>query len=102
MYFNNGLYNLYLWEDIKDYAKLYFIYTTQSSLLISNYAIRTDDYMEDIGNFPLWNNDLFEKYNTLAKKDKNLIIGGRLAEYKYYDMDKVIVSAIEAVRREIN
>lgn len=61
MYFDNGLYHLYLWEDIKDYAKLYFIYTTKSSLLISNYAIRTDDIIEDLGNFPLWNTDLFEK-----------------------------------------
>ena len=48
------------------------------------------------------NNQLYEKYRTLAKKNENLILGGRLAEYKYYDMDKVIASAIEAARRELS
>ena len=39
------------------------------------------------------NQELYEKYAALAKKEKNVIFGGRLAEYKYYDMDKVIESA---------
>lgn len=33
---------------------------------------------------------LFEKYSTIAMKEKNIIFGGRLAEYKYYDMDDII------------
>ncbi len=41
------------------------------------------------------NNNLAEKYKELAKKEKNVIFGGRLAEYKYYDMDDVIKSAFE-------
>lgn len=40
------------------------------------------------------NNNLAEKYKELAKKEKNVIFGGRLAEYKYYDMDDVIKSAM--------
>lgn len=36
------------------------------------------------------NNKLYEKYRELAEKEKNVIFGGRLGEYKYYDMDKVI------------
>lgn len=36
------------------------------------------------------NNKLFGRYATLSKRDRNVIFGGRLAEYKYYDMDKVI------------
>ena len=41
------------------------------------------------------NNKLAEKYRELASKEKNVIFGGRLAEYKYYDMDDVIKRAME-------
>ncbi len=40
------------------------------------------------------NNLLADKYRELAKKEKNIIFGGRLAEYKYYDMDDVIRKAL--------
>lgn len=40
------------------------------------------------------NQELYVKYKTLAEKEKHVIFGGRLGEYKYYDMDKVIVSAL--------
>lgn len=43
------------------------------------------------------NNSLFEKYKNLAKNEKNVIFGGRLGNYKYYDMDKVIIAALELV-----
>ena len=39
------------------------------------------------------NNELAEKYRELASKEENVIFGGRLAEYKYYDMDDVIKRA---------
>ena len=48
------------------------------------------------------NNTLFEKYQQLAMKQENVIFGGRLGEYKYYDMDKVIESALSKVRTELN
>ncbi len=38
---------------------------------------------------------LYEKYKALADNTPNVIFGGRLGEYKYYDMDKVILSALE-------
>ena len=41
------------------------------------------------------NNALAEKYRALAEKETNVIFGGRLAEYKYYDMDDVIKKALE-------
>ncbi len=41
------------------------------------------------------NNELAEKYRDLAKKEEKVIFGGRLAEYKYYDMDDVIKRAFE-------
>lgn len=41
------------------------------------------------------NGDLYEKYKVLATKEEKVIFGGRLGEYKYYDMDAVIASALE-------
>ena len=46
------------------------------------------------------NQELYRKYEELAKRERNVIFGGRLAEYRYYDMDKVIRSALEAAKRE--
>ena len=46
------------------------------------------------------NTELFNKYKQLADEKKNMLFGGRLAEYKYYDMDKVIASALELTDRE--
>ena len=46
------------------------------------------------------NNVLYSKYKALADQEKRVIFGGRLGEYKYYDMDKVIEAALLAVDRE--
>lgn len=46
------------------------------------------------------NQQLYEKYAALAVKESNVIFGGRLAEYKYYDMDDVIKSALVCVEME--
>ena len=43
------------------------------------------------------NQELFLKYKEIADSEENVIFGGRLAEYKYYDMDKVIESALNKV-----
>lgn len=40
------------------------------------------------------NNELYRKYKKLADSEKKVIFGGRLGEYKYYDMDTVIASAL--------
>ena len=47
------------------------------------------------------NNELFEKYKALADKEENVIFGGRLGNYKYYDMDKLIIAALEAVEKYV-
>ncbi len=47
------------------------------------------------------NNALFTKYQELASKRKDIIFGGRLGMYRYYDMDKVIEEALECVHREL-
>ena len=41
------------------------------------------------------NNALFAKYKELADKESNVVFGGRLGNYKYYDMDKVIRAALD-------
>lgn len=46
------------------------------------------------------NNELANRYKELAAKKKNVIFGGRLAEYKYYDMDDVIKSAFDTYKNE--
>lgn len=47
------------------------------------------------------NNELYSKYEELAKEDKKVIFGGRLGQYKYFDMDKVIVEALKCVEKEL-
>lgn len=54
-----------VWDVIETYAQLYFIYTIQSSYILSNYSIRTDNLISDLGNFPLWNTDFFESDSRL-------------------------------------
>ena len=46
------------------------------------------------------NQALYQKYAELAAREKNVIFGGRLAEYKYYDMDDVIKSALACAKKE--
>lgn len=45
------------------------------------------------------NQKLYCQYAALAAEEKNVIFGGRLAEYKYYDMDDVIASALDMVKK---
>lgn len=43
--------------------------------------------------------ETFKKYRLLAEKEKNVIIGGRLGDYAYYDMDKTILAALKCFQR---
>ena len=47
------------------------------------------------------NGALYKKYKELADKEENVIFGGRLGEYKYYDMDAVIASVLERCEKEL-
>lgn len=46
------------------------------------------------------NNRLYKEYSKLAIEEEHVIFGGRLGQYQYYNMDQVIASALEAVKRE--
>ena len=48
------------------------------------------------------NNQLYQRYAALAEREPDVLFGGRLGEYKYYDMDKVIASALGFAARELN
>lgn len=47
------------------------------------------------------NGKLYQEYKKLAEDEKNVIFGGRLGEYKYYDMDTVIASALDLCEKEL-
>ena len=47
------------------------------------------------------NDSLYRQYEELSKNEKNVLFGGRLGQYKYYDMDKVIAAALEMCDNEL-
>ena len=47
------------------------------------------------------NNKLYEEYKKLSMNEKNVIFGGRLGSYSYYDMDKTVEKALELVKEEL-
>lgn len=59
--YNNGLETVDVWKVLEDYAQLYFIYIMECSLIVSNYSVRTDNVLQDLGNFPIWNTELFKR-----------------------------------------
>ena len=48
------------------------------------------------------NNAMYQKYKELADQQEHVIFGGRLAEYRYYDMHQVIASALECVKKTLD
>jgi len=56
------------------YCKLYFIYIFQSSMIVSNYAIRSDKSFQDLGNLPLWDYDFFrtDSAHSLDRENSNV------------------------------
>ena len=49
-----------MFDIMKTYAKLYFIYIMESSLILANYSVRTDGHLMSEGHFPIWNTELFQ------------------------------------------
>ncbi len=47
------------------------------------------------------NNSLFARYQEMAQKEENVIFGGRLGGYRYYDMDKVVEAALALAEKEL-
>jgi len=69
------------------------IHQLNKTVISKEYSEEWDETKE--GYYPIndeKNNNLYKKYKELADKEKNVIFGGRLAEYKYYDMKDIIES----------
>lgn len=82
----------------------HFEFGTQPKTVISReYSDKWDKSKEPYYPINNENNDtLYQKYKQLADMDEKIIFGGRLGQYKYYDMDKVIEEALKLVKRELN
>jgi UDP-galactopyranose mutase len=81
----------------------HFEFGTQQKTVISR-EYSADWRVGDEAYYPVNNEEnqqLYLRYRALAEGEKNVLFGGRLGEYKYYDMDKVIASALDAVKREL-
>ena len=66
--YNSGLKEETLFEVLETYAQLYFIYVIESSLIVSNYAIREDNVLITEGNFPMWNTDFFSRQKKESRR----------------------------------
>lgn len=79
----------------------HFEFGTQPKTVVTKeYSVAWSEGMEPY--YPVndeRNQELYQKYQKLAKEESHVIFGGRLAEYKYYDMDKVIESAMKIFSR---
>lgn len=64
----NGLFDV-----LETYASAYFIYVIESSLIVSNYSIRTDNLMLNSGNFPLWLTDFFPKNRRTESRHAHIL-----------------------------
>jgi UDP-galactopyranose mutase len=77
--------------------------TQPKSVITKEYSVDWSEGMEPY--YPVndgKNQELFQRYAALAEKEDQVIFGGRLGEYKYYDMDKVIESAMNRAEKELS
>ena len=59
--YNDELKLTHLYEAIEDYVCAYLVYTVKTTLIFANYSIRVDSILDDLGNFPLRNNDFMSR-----------------------------------------
>ena len=62
-----------LFDVLETYAQAYFIYIMQSSLIVANYSIRTDNAQIDKGNFPLWLTDFFSERGRVHSRHAHIL-----------------------------
>ena len=77
--------------------------TQKKTVVTKEYPLEWDETREPY--YPVnddKNGGLYKKYKKLAQEEQDVIFGGRLAEYKYYDMHQVIASALKTVKKEFN
>lgn len=77
------------------------VYNSSKTLISKEYSTEWKDGMEPY--YPVnddRNNSLYCQYKALADKEKRVIFGGRLAEYRYYDMHQIVECLLERFRSE--
>ena len=77
------------------------VYSLPKTVISREYSVEWKDRMEPY--YPVndqRNSDLYARYKTLADKEENVIFGGRLAEYRYYDMAPVIGAVFNLFEKE--
>ncbi len=77
------------------------VYANPKTIISKEFSTEWEDGMEPY--YPVndsRNSELYKKYKALAEDKKNVIFGGRLAEYKYYDMAPVIESVFKLFENE--
>lgn len=62
-----------LFDVLETYAQAYFIYVIQSSLIMANYSIRSDNVMMDEGNFPMWLSDFFPNTHRMNSRHAHIL-----------------------------
>lgn len=67
MYYYNGLHDEYIFDVLCNYTKALLVYITKTSLILSNYPIKTDDILIENGKFPFWITDFFSKDKKLKE-----------------------------------
>lgn len=78
------------------------VYSNSKTVISREFSVEWKEGMEPY--YPVNDNrnmDLYNQYKALADNESNVIFGGRLAEYKYYDMAPIIESVMDRVKLEI-
>lgn len=76
--------------------------TQEKTVITREYPVSWEEGMEPY--YPVndkKNQEIYKKYAELAAREEKVIFGGRLGEYKYYDMDKVIEAAMSRAEEEL-
>ncbi len=82
----------------------HFLFTVNTGNTIITKEYPADWHPGDEPYYPInnnYNNSIYEQYRTLANNHPNIIFGGRLGKYQYYDMDKVIADALCEASKEL-
>ena len=69
----DGLKDSSLFDVLETYAQLYFIYVIESSLIVSNYSIREDNYLMTEGNFPMWISNFFPRHRSPYSRHAHIL-----------------------------
>ncbi len=65
LYYDDKLKPVYIWDVISAYGQEYYVYVIKSSLIISNFSVRTDSIISDLGNLPMRDNDFYKRNSKL-------------------------------------